>query len=453
MLLGAALAVVMVVINLAMPHRLRLIGVAVLLFPQFYIPGFPISLATLWTVLTCAAGLITRGRSRADSPLVVIFGLFVAVTAFSLLWALPAGMYLGVVSVAYGLVFLLWLREVIVVARDSPALLDTIVIWLIPGLTVQSLLIILFRISPGIEERFLRSSLASFTVGPAAAHLYTDLPNNVLDPAKAGGFFPNGNAASLCGGVAGLLLCIAARRSMQRWVYWFAALSFTGALATGSKSFLAIGAVVAVMIAVLPRAVKPSAFVGAIGLFLLIALMAPVISALLERVAPGIYAASDSSANTRGRLWSRAVQVLQESPFLGSGFGGWTEQVGRIGSRHDLPPHNYIISAWVNSGIVAAILSVAFVFATIALGLRVTSAQRTLRDRSTAALALCIPAWVFLHGLGDNTGFYGDRHDMILFALAIGYLYCMEQDARPIVPMDVRPESAASKQIGRPSSL
>ena len=92
MLLGAALAVVMVVINLAMPHRLRLIGVAVLLFPQFYIPGFPISLATLWTVLTCAAGLITRGRSRAGSPLVGIFGLFVAVTAFSLLWALPAGM-------------------------------------------------------------------------------------------------------------------------------------------------------------------------------------------------------------------------------------------------------------------------------------------------------------------------------------------------------------------------
>src|SRR5689334_23008009 len=110
-LVSAAIAVVMVFANLALPHRVRLIGVAVLLVPQLYLPGLPASLAMLWTSLTCFAGLIERGRSRADSPLVVISGLIVAATAVSLLWALPSGIRLGVVTGMSVVVFLLWLLE------------------------------------------------------------------------------------------------------------------------------------------------------------------------------------------------------------------------------------------------------------------------------------------------------------------------------------------------------
>ncbi len=76
MLAGLALAAIILVANLAVSHRSRLIGVAVLLLPQFYLPGLPISAAVLWTLITCLAGIATRGRPMAGSPLFSIAALF-----------------------------------------------------------------------------------------------------------------------------------------------------------------------------------------------------------------------------------------------------------------------------------------------------------------------------------------------------------------------------------------
>jgi O-antigen ligase len=431
-LVSAAIAVVVLFANLALPHRVRLVGVAVLLVPQLYLPGLPASLAVLWTLLTCVAGLIGRGRSRADSPLVVISGLIVAATAVSLLWALPSGIRPGVVTVIFGVVFLLWLREVIVLARDDPGLLDTIVLWTIPGVALQSVLSIVFRLSPTIEGKFLRSQLAGVTVGRAASHLYTDLPNNVLETGKSGGFFVNGNVASLFGAVAALLLCVAARRTMHRWLYLFAGLSLAGAVFTGSKSVLVIGTSLAIVILVLPRVLRGSAVLVALSIALLLPLTFSSLTGFLERVAPTFYANVRDSYGTREDLWTRAGRMFQESPVLGPGFGGWLEKVGRVGSRADLPPHNVFVATWAYSGIVALAVVVVFMVATLVFGFRVAAAQPTLRDRRTAVLALCAIAWAFLHGMGDNTGLYGDRQSMILVAVAFGYLYAMARDRKQV---------------------
>lgn len=433
MLVSAAIAAVMLFANLALPHRVRLIGVAVLLIPQLYLPGLPVSLAVLWTSLTCFVGLIGRERSRANSPLVVILGLIVAATAVSLLWALPSGIRLGEVTVLYGVVFLLWLREVIVVARDDPGLLDTIVLWTIPGVALQSVLSIVFRVSPTIKEEFLRSQLALVTVGPAARHLYTDAPNNVLDPSRSGGFFVNGNVASLFGAVAALLLCVAARRTMHRWLYWFAGLSLAGAVFTGSKSVLVIGTILAIVILVLPRMLRGSAGLVALPIALLLPLAVSSLTGFLERVSPTFYAAVQDSYNTREDLWTRAAQMFQQSPVLGPGFGGWAEMVGRVGtSRSGLEPHNTFVATWAYSGIVTLALVVVFMVATLVFGFRVAAAQPTLRDSRTAVLALCPIAWTFLHGMGDNTGLYGDQQSMILVAVAFGYLYAMARDPQQV---------------------
>jgi O-antigen ligase len=425
MLIGAAVAVLMLFVNLAMPHRMLLIGVAILLIPQLYLPGMPVSLAALWTLMTCVAGLTARERSRAASPLVVILGLLIAMTGLSLLWALPSGMHLGVVTVLIGVVFLLWLREVIVLATDDPGLIDTIMLWAVPGIAIQSVLAIIFRVSPAIEQRFLGSGLAAFTVGPAAEHLYSDLPANVIGANKSGGFFVNGNVASLFGGVAALLLCIAARRTTRRWLYVVAALSLTGSVFTGSKSVLIIGTGLGIVILFLPRIRKASAVLGVLSIALVAPLAFSLLTGLVDRVAPTFYAASGSSYGIREQLWERAAQMFQESPFLGPGFGGWVEHIGRIGSRADLPPHNVLVATWAYSGIVAAVLAVVFMVAAIAFGLCVAAAQPTIRDRRTAVFAICAITWVFLHGMGDNTGLYGDRQTMILLAIAFGYLYSM----------------------------
>jgi O-antigen ligase len=424
MLVGAGIAVLMLFANLAMSHRSRLIGVAILLVPQFYIPGFPVSLAVIWIILTCLAGLTARGRSSADSPLVVIAGLFVLMTATSILWAVPTGVYDGTVNVAYGVVFVLWLREVIVLARDEPGTLDTIVSWTGPGVALQALLAIIFQLSPVVESRFLRSPIAVVTMGPKVVNLFTNEQNNVLDPTKSGGFFVNGNVASLFGGVAALLLWVAARRCANRWLYVIAALSIVGAAFTGSKTAASVGVGVGLVILLVPQMLKASAAVVGWSMVLVAPAVFYMATAFLQWFIPTFFTA-DFSLGSRERLWTRAAEVIQDSPILGLGFGGWEEQIGRIGSFAALPPHNYFIAAWVNSGLLAAVLVVAFVVVAIAFGLRAAVAQHTARDRRTAVIALCAMGWVFIHGMADNTAMYGDRQTMILFALTIGYLYAM----------------------------
>ena len=69
--------------------------------------------------------------------------------------------------------------------------------WSAPVLVVQAMSTVLFAVSPLIESQYLHSPSATALLGDAAARLYTDLPNNVIDPAKSGGvLFVNGNVAS-----------------------------------------------------------------------------------------------------------------------------------------------------------------------------------------------------------------------------------------------------------------
>lgn len=429
MLMGAGVAILTLFVNFVVPHRVRLIGMGLLLVPQLWIPGLPqvelATIAVLWTAATCFAGVLVRGRSRADSPLIAVSTMFVAITAVSLLWADPSGLESGAATAARGALFALWLREVIVLARDEPTLLDLIMLWTVPGIAIQSVLTILFRVSPVLEEQFLRSDLAPYFVGPQAAHLYTDMRNNVLYATKAGGLFVNGNVASLFGAVAALILIVVARRSGRRWLLAVAALSLAGSMFTGSKTALVVGAGGVIATLVLPHMLKRGLALVGIAVALLGFLTFTGASAVLEEVAPQFYLDSSDSIAGREPLWRGAQELFFASPLSGVGFGGWSAEIARFTDRPDLPPHNLILAAWAYSGIAAAILVLAFITLSLSIGLRVVTEQRTLRDRRTATIALYAIAWVFMHGMADNTNFYGEQRSMIVVALAFGYLYSM----------------------------
>jgi O-antigen ligase len=205
----------------------------------------------------------------------------------------------------------------------------------------------------------------------------------------------------------------------------FVALSFVGAVFTGSKTAAAVGLGAGLVILVVPQMLKVSAGIAALSIVLTTPVVFYMANAFMQWFIPTFFT-SDYNFGSRERLWTRAADVIQDSPIAGLGFGGWEEQIGRIGSFAALPPHNYLIAAWVNSGLLAAVLVVTFVLVVIALGLRATVAQPTGPDRRTAVIALCAIGWVFIHGMADNTAMYGDRQTMILFALAIGYLYAMQ---------------------------
>ncbi|UXA14944.1 O-antigen ligase family protein [Mycobacterium sp. SMC-8] len=388
----------------------------------------PVELATvavLWTLSTCIFGLAARGRPTAASPLVGIMTLFLFLITVSLLWATPSGVDNGVATTVRGALFLLWLREVIVVAKEDPGFLNTVVLWTVPGVAVQSVLSIIFRIDPGVEFLFLNSKLATYLVGPQASDLYADITNNVWYPFKSGGFFVNGNVASLFGGVAALLFIVAARRSGRHWPYAVAILALTGSIYTGSKTAILVTVGCALVILLLPHMLRGWAVLAAIPIAILAPLTASLAIELLQKAAPNFFALSERSLDDRGTMWSGAATLFKESPLAGLGFGGWSEQMTRFTSRPDMPPHNLIIATWANSGTIAAIVAVVFIAAAIAFGLRVAAAQPTVHERRTAILALCAVTWVFLHGMADNTTVYGEQRSMILFALAIGYLYAM----------------------------
>lgn len=432
MLVGLGIAALTAILALVLPHRVRLIGVALLFVPQIWITGLPsVELATVavvWTVVTCLAGLTAQGRSRANSPLLVIMGVLVAVTAVSLAWALPSGMGNGVSAVVRGVLFMIWLHQVIVVARAEPGLLDTLAMWCVPGIAAQAVLSIVFRVSPTTEEIFLKSSLATYFVGHQAEHLYTDWRNNVLYPFKSGGLYVNGNVASLFGAIGGLLLIVVARRTGRKWLYVFAALSITGAIYTGSKTALVLAPICLIAIIFLPHMLKGSAALAA----LCTALLMPVIfltgPEVLQRYIPAFYAATTDSAAGRKVLWGSAAQLLSESPLLGLGYGGWAEQMPRFTNRPELPPHNLLLATWVNSGLFAALAALVFMIAAITMGVRVAAAQTNVHDSRTAVIALCAVAWVFLHGIADNTTVYGEQRSMVLVALIFGYLYVMKEN-------------------------
>lgn len=432
---------------------MRLVGVALLFVPQLQLPGLTVQLASvaiIWTLFTCLAGILDRRRSPAASPLVAIAVTFTLVTAVSLLWALPDASGNGLATVVRSAVFALWLREVIVLARDDPKVLDFFALWAVPGVALQSILTIIFRLSPATEYRFLSSEIGSVTVGRQAVSLYADWSNNVVYPFKAGGLFVNGNIASMFGGVAACMLFVAARRTGRRLLFVFAGLAVTGALFTGSKTAIFVVLIWAVALLLLPRIHNLWLMAGAmLASALLLLLLSESVTGLLERFAPQLQAASERSYSGRVAMWDGGYELFRSSPFLGLGFGGWGEQIGRYTGAYGQPPHNFIIAAWANSGVVAAALTLAFVFTGIALALRCIVVQASIRDRRTAVVAGLAVLWVFVHGMADNTTFYGEQRSMYLFALAIGYLYLMTGEGEH--RGEKRPEPAGTLRSNGPA--
>jgi hypothetical protein len=79
-------------------------------------------------------------------------------------------------------------------------------------------------------------------------------------------------------------------------------------------------------------------------------------------------------------------------------------------------------------------LAVVFMAAVVAVGVKTAKTQPPIYERRTAVIALCAVAWVFAHGMADNTTLYGEQRTMIVFALAVGYVYVMRTEMSAVRP-------------------
>ncbi|MEO3748135.1 O-antigen ligase family protein [Plantactinospora sp. B5E13] len=406
------------------PDRYPLLAVVTvaLAVPQFYLlprGSVDISLATLTTVALAPVVLLgVRGGTVRDLLRTGVFRLVLAllvVRVVALAWSPDprAGLqYITLLGQFAGMLLLMGL-----VSGQGCTALRRLERWYWPLVLTEAALVLLFRLAPGLEDAYLRSVGGFFAGQNTVAALFGDHPNNVLDPAKAGGFFINANVAAMFLGINGLAALALSRLTGTRWVRLAGLAALATVPFTGSKSAI-------VLVLLLPAAayglhhlrrstpvVRRYLLVGAavagVALVLLLVLNRAFLGALAEAFVG------------RAEIWRFGGEAMREHPILGLGYGGWDAGFAGYADRHDmwriLPPHNILLGAWAVTGLVGLGLTVAYFVAVGRLVLR----RRHTTDERFLGYAGAALGWILLQGLGENTDIFGDIHLIPVVALLL----------------------------------
>jgi O-antigen ligase len=283
----------------------------------------------------------------------------------------------------------------------------------------EAVMVIAFRLSPTTEASFLHSGLAQILVNPnSLGSLFTILPDNVLDPAKAGGVFTNANVASAYLGVTAFIVAGAALKERRSWLLAAAAFIWVAVFFSGSG----FGAILAVALPALLWALanggrrrRPRLAVLSVG--------ALVVGVL--QLNGYLHIADDKSLSEGSRLliWEFAGHEFLRAPLQGQGFGGWQSTFPTYASGRDLlasfPPHTSLIYTWSQAGLVAAGCAV-WALVRFATGLIRKGVSAPAISPLAAGTAVAL-VWLVLQSFVENYGLFGDEHIQapIAFAIAI----------------------------------
>lgn len=421
---------------------LALLGVGIFSGVVF---GFTASLRFRFSLLAFLSVVLIFLPGAPDSlPLYLLFAILSGareVLRFDLWWWLPkllstiagvgaaATFWSPLPSVGWA-----WVAQVlvlVVVALQGKALAlkggipRTAVDILAWSISLQAVLVIIFRLVPEIEDIFLRSPIAPLLVGgDRAERLFTTSPDNVLDPAKAGGFFLNANTASMYLGVAACLFLAYAAMTGRARYRWVSVLCLVSVVATGSKSGLillilpALAWVCVRMRSRVGRMFAPVIIVAAA----LFALLSPIlISAIDTQFASDV----ETTVGTRQLIWSAGAQLFAASPVLGLGFGGWGIEFARfagpdLAARY--PPHNTIIQTWADTGFLGAFILAGLYVLILTRGMKATFQSPSSQTARVRAYSVFGVLWMICHGMGDAMPFFGDNRTGFLFVLLVVFM-------------------------------
>ncbi len=305
---------------------------------------------------------------------------------------------------------------------------------------IQVVLIMLFRVAPSIEARFITSRLAGLFISPnVLASLFDGSPNNIFDANKAGGLFVNANGAAAFAGCCAMLAWHfggALRRLDLRLI---GVLNWMAVFFTGSKA----GAICAVMVPLVVIAVlfargrRPTLLQVASVCFLLAvaAVVLPVAWELYHQ--SGFTRASGDTLNVRQRIWSFAWASFKKHPLIGFGHGGWELKFPFYafanGLNPNYPPHNMFMLLWSKAGIGAALAGLAFSLSFMWAQLRL--AWTTPGEVSSMPLGVFAAfLWVFVQAQGENFGILGEPHITTVLALVAGGVTALMQYGRRAAP-------------------
>lgn len=381
---------------------------------------------TLLTGLALWPELVRRAEVLRWLPL-RIFVLLLGVHGLSLAWS--EDKVLGIRSIAYLAPFLTvfaatyWLAQ-----RRAGWVRSAIAVFGLAAL-IEAALVVLFRLAPGVEDAFLHSSIARLFITPNLLEVLFDVSrNNIFGDNKSGGLFTNANVASGFLGMGAFVcwgLYLAYHRRALRAI---AALLWLAVFFTGSKAGLTLA-----LLLLFAGYLIWHGFTRPLTLTRMTALFGSLVVGVLvgglgvSQLTQSDFAQeSGETLDVRGLIWTHALHEFLAHPLLGQGFGGWetsfTPYAAKLGIPENFPPHNTLIFLWSQSGILAALIGLVFMYAVVAFGLR------TLRTKSPELQALGLGTtlaflWTFIQGMGENWGIVGDLHMQPVLASALGLTY------------------------------
>ncbi|MFD0045371.1 O-antigen ligase family protein [Pseudarthrobacter scleromae] len=423
-LTAAVLGIAVIAWGFHLTPAQRLSVAAFLAVPQFFVPGVPVSLADAWialiSVLAFTDKRVRLGRPSFLLPVFILAGLYLVAQ----LWSEAPFSQTNMLVIFRLLGFAVLTAYALSVAADDPKNLLRSFRWAVPWILIQAALTSAFRFNPALEAQFYSSRVGDFLVGSAASGLTNGLAiNNVLDPVKAGGLYVNANVASMYFGVAFFLLLAAKRAGASRWYYVWALISWAAVWTTSSKTGAALALALPVAAFLVPRMARGNARLMLLPVVLLMIPAGVWLPDFIAQVAPEYADNSEVSLGSRGVLWEAAGILFGQHPWLGLGFGGWTANIGSILGFNSLPPHNMIIAAWANAGILAAASIIVFlVTVAVSFALKILASENPAA-RKTMAYGLMALAWMSIHAMGDNTTFYGETRTAFFAAVALAYYF------------------------------
>jgi len=407
-------------------HGLRVCVLFFLTVPQIYLlpeGSRDVALTTIATIVITPV-VFLRAGTRRFSRLFYLLVALLAVRVLALLWSPePRAGAQSIVLLAQFIVTLVLIREALRQGNDLPRLLER-VYW--PWVAAEALLVVVFRLLPGVEHTFHDFLGGLFTGQNAITTLVPKGPNNVIDTAKAGGVFLNANVAAMFLGVNGLAALAMSSITGSRLVRRIGIAALLAVPFTGSKSatVLALALPAAAMLIFRmkhspPRLLRRPVLLVSMGL-------ATVTLIIVGGLVFGFLGTLGEAFIGRTAIWGFGASAFVEHPLLGLGYGGWEAGFATYAAeqgiyRDDFPPHNLLLSVWSKTGLLGLGVTVAFFVVLTGQVMRALS-QRSSLDTKFAAFSAMALGWVLIQGLGENTDIFGEIHLLPMVALLITYL-------------------------------
>lgn len=405
-------------------------------FQLYVIPAGSVTFS-LWLASTYLLWpeLLSELRNLGRMPAFRTLMLLMLVQIIS--WSWSPDVVAGFRNLIYTLPFLLLGAGTFSLAKADPSGFMKLLKILPACMLVEAFLVVLFRLDPDAKWYYLNSGFAGLFSGPNTVKQFLaqmGVTDDYLALGKAGGFLLNGNVAAAYLGIGAMTAHFIAKENRSLLFRAIAYILWGSVFFAGSKFGDILAVIVPPATFYLSRSPPDRGARRSLKIVLVAGCALIVGYEVARTFGTELYSTwfvrhTIKTAGFRLVIWAYALHAFLGSPILGLGFGGWKAgfasyaQLVHISAK--LPPQNELVHLWSDSGIVAALVGLLFMFQVIRHAVMLV-ASRSDVVKATGLALFSVAGWTFVHGMASNAGMLGDVHQLPLLASLVGLSYAVE---------------------------